>query len=385
MSSIATKPVGAVDDGGGQLAAVRSCRRGSRRGRSEDPLLGDRARRARARARRPARRRARASSRRRSRGPGRSTRTTSSAPTFPRQRRRHGLVRQRPQPRAALLLDLRSAPCRRRPSPCPGRGEYGKTCTFVTPASSTTRERPLERALVLGREADDHVGRQVEAVGERDAAQVRAARRSGAPSRAGRRRRRTGAGRAGGATTVGVSRSAATSSSLRWLTSIDESRSRASPGVAPASRISRGEVVAGLAVAVAAEVDPGEHDLAVPLRRRGGASRRARPRRDGCARRRARAGSRRSCTRSCSRPGPSRTRARGRAARRPGRSRSRRRRRRRSPASPRSTAATTTTFSGRPGECVGGEVGAAPGDVDARDACAPPARRRAATCAPPRA
>jgi hypothetical protein len=52
--------------------------------------------------------------------------------------------------------------------------------------------------------------------------------------------------------------------SVRWLTSIEDSRSRASPGVAPTSRIS----AAGrsrLAVAVAAEVDPGEHDLAVAL------------------------------------------------------------------------------------------------------------------------
>ena len=39
--------------------------------------------------------------------------------------------------------------------------------------------------------------------------------------------------------TVGVSRNAATSSSFTWLTSIEDRRRRASPGIAPASRTSR--------------------------------------------------------------------------------------------------------------------------------------------------
>ena len=43
----------------------------------------------------------------------------------------------------------------------PGRGEYGNTCTFVKPARSTARCVP-EGRVVLGREAHDHVGREVE-------------------------------------------------------------------------------------------------------------------------------------------------------------------------------------------------------------------------------
>jgi hypothetical protein len=95
------------------------------------------------------------------------------------------------------------------------------------------------------------------------------------------------------------------------------------------------QLVARLAVAVAAEVDPGEHDLAMPLRHAAARLGEAPPRQNGSAMRRGRAGSRRSCTRSCSRPGSSRTRAPGRAARRPEHSRACRRRPRRMQASPR--------------------------------------------------
>ena len=56
------------------------------------------------------------------------------------------------------------------------------------------------------------------------------------------------------------------SASSTWLISIEERRSRSRPGVAPASRTSRGRSIAGGAVAVAAEVDAGEDDLAVALR-----------------------------------------------------------------------------------------------------------------------
>ena len=53
-----------------------------------------------------------------------------------------------------------------------------------------------------------------------------------------------------------------------WFTSIDESRSRSTPAIAPASRTSRGERVPRLAIAEAPEVDACEHDLAdVPARR----------------------------------------------------------------------------------------------------------------------
>ena len=55
-------------------------------------------------------------------------------------------VGRRPQARAALLLDLPRARDRRAAVRVPGRGEYGKTCTFVIPTSSTARQRVRERA-----------------------------------------------------------------------------------------------------------------------------------------------------------------------------------------------------------------------------------------------
>ena len=223
-----------------------------------------------------------------------------------------------------------------------------------------------ERGLVLGGEADDHVGREVEVRRAARAGAGTSDAGSGGPSRAARRRRRTGAARAGGGATAGVSRSAATRSSSTWLTSIDERRRRASPGISPSLADEARQRVARLAVAEAAEVDPGEDDLAVALR--DAAPRISPSTASAAAAARAAADERdrrRSCTRSCSRPGSSRTRARGRGARRPGRSRSRRRRRRRRPASPRSRRATTTTFPGRPAERVAVEVRAAAGHVDA--------------------
>ena len=44
----------------------------------------------------------------------------------------------------------------------PGRGEYGKTCTLVIPVLGGCCQGIRERAIVLGGEADDHVGREVE-------------------------------------------------------------------------------------------------------------------------------------------------------------------------------------------------------------------------------
>ena len=44
----------------------------------------------------------------------------------------------------------------------PGRGEYGKTCTFVSPAARIVSSVVANAPLVLGGEADDHVARQVE-------------------------------------------------------------------------------------------------------------------------------------------------------------------------------------------------------------------------------
>ena len=104
---------------------------------SADPLLGHRRRRGREPAGRRARRRARASSRRRTRGRAgrraRCRRDRSWSPT----------ARGRPRPRAPAAA--RCAPSSRARGTgssaavrVPGRGEYGKTCTFVSPAARTT-------------------------------------------------------------------------------------------------------------------------------------------------------------------------------------------------------------------------------------------------------
>ena len=53
---------------------------------------------------------------------------------------------------------------------------------------------------------------------------------------------------------------------MTWLTSIDESRSRSTPGSRAGLADEPRQRVAGLAVAEAAEVDAGEDDLAVALR-----------------------------------------------------------------------------------------------------------------------
>ena len=58
----------------------------------------------------------------------------------------------------------------------PGRGEYGKDVHFCEPRLDDDAQRVRERALVLGRKADDHVGREVEVVERLEAAQVRRGR-----------------------------------------------------------------------------------------------------------------------------------------------------------------------------------------------------------------
>ena len=145
------------------------------------------------------------------------------------------------------------------------------------------------------------------------------------------------------------------------------------PGVAPDLAHEPRQVEAGLAVAVAAEVDAGEDDLAVTLLDPAARSRRARPRP-----RRLREAPRTSgITQNAHeklQPSWTLTNARTRSSRAsPGRSRSRRRRRQRTPASPRSARETTTTFSGRPANAsLGGSRRS-------------PSRRRAGACARPRA
>ena len=120
----------------------------------------------------PSRRGATACSRRRSRDPGRSTRTTSlrADPTAPTGAAR--IVGCCAEPRAAFLLDLAGAPGSSPAVRVPGRGEYGKTCTLVMPRSATTSIVRAKADVVLGREADDHVGREIEVAERLDARTV---------------------------------------------------------------------------------------------------------------------------------------------------------------------------------------------------------------------
>ena len=118
---------------------------------------------------------------------------------------------RRPAP-ARELVGERAQPARFAPSSpprgtvsaaavfVPGRGEYGKTWTRVRPGLLDDVERARERALVLAREPDDHVRGEVE-VGERLELRARTAPpSSGGPSRGGRRRLPTAAGRGDEAT-----------------------------------------------------------------------------------------------------------------------------------------------------------------------------------------
>ena len=118
----------------------------------------------------------------------------------------------------------------------PGRGEYGNV-HLGDACSVDDSERTFERTLVLAREADDHVRREVEVGEALEPPQERRGVVAPAPSSGGRvvSRLERNVRRA----TVGVSRIAASSSALTWLTSSDDRRRRASPGTAPASRTSR--------------------------------------------------------------------------------------------------------------------------------------------------
>ena len=153
------------------------------------------------------RRRATASSRRRSRGPGgrraRRPRADLRAPA------RAGTPRA--TARAAARCAPSSppaAPCRSPAVACPGAASTGRRAPSSAPARSTTRSVFANaRSSSPGKPTITSVVR-LKSVERARAGAGTWRPCSAGPSRAGRRRRRTGAGRAGGATTVGVSRSA---------------------------------------------------------------------------------------------------------------------------------------------------------------------------------
>ena len=133
------------------------------------------------------------------------------------------------------------------------------------PGALDRGQRALERGVVLGREADDHVARQVELAGERlEAAEVGV-------------RRVAAAHRAQDAVVAGLERDVQVLRSGRRLAQRGDERvvhvvdlDRAEPQPLETRRGAdlaheARQVVAGVAVAEAAEVDPREDDLAVAL------------------------------------------------------------------------------------------------------------------------
>ena len=108
----------------------------------------------------------------RCRTPGRADRRGRGPwlPTFRLPGRRHAARRGRTRSRALRSRFTSAGTGSTVQVAVPGRGEYGNTCTFVTPVPLDQLERPVERGVVLPRKAHDHVGRQVESLGQLDPA-----------------------------------------------------------------------------------------------------------------------------------------------------------------------------------------------------------------------
>ena len=234
-----------------------------RRHRRSPPPRRRRHARARARQPEPSRRRATANSRRRIRARGgrralrRSRRASSaSARGKPRASRRAAARCGASWPTAGTGSSAAVA--------VPGRGEYGKTCTFVTPAAASTRRVRSNACSSSVGKADDHVGGQVEVRERLEAPEVRRGRV--APTH-----------RAQHAVVARLQRHVQVPGDGRRLPQrshelvvhvVDLDRGEAETlqarrrsGLAHEPR----ERVAALTIAEAAEVDAREHDLAMPL------------------------------------------------------------------------------------------------------------------------
>ena len=239
ISRIATKPSRRGDV---VAARGRACRRGNRSRGAQDPLLRDGRRRGRARARRQApRRRATASSRRRSRGPGdRRARVLGAELRVPAARdTRRATAARRRAPRSFFSCGGTGSSAA---VTVPGRGEYGKTCTFVRPGVRDRAERLLEaRPSSAGKPTITSLVR----LNSPRAARAGAGRSrpsSAVPCRARRRRHPTGAAHAGAARPSASRAARRSSASLTWLISIEREpqacearvslppRARAAPG-----------------------------------------------------------------------------------------------------------------------------------------------------------
>ena len=146
----------------------------------------------------------------------------------------------------------------------PGRGEYGKTCTLVIPSRSTSASvRSNAASSSAGNPTITSVVRLSPASGSRRRSNCAAVYRRPIARSTPSSPDWSGTCRCGD--TVGVSISAATSSASTWLTSIEESRSRSRPVDSACLADEPGQRVTGGTVAEAAEVDAGQHDLAMPL------------------------------------------------------------------------------------------------------------------------
>ena len=147
----------------------------------------------------------------------------------------------------------------------PGRGEYGKDVHLRDPGLRDGRQRVRERAVVLGREADDHVGREVEVL-ERLEPRAVLPDRVAAPHRpedvvVTRLQRHVQVARDDRRLAHRLDQVA------RDVVDLDRREAEALEAVDRARLPDQpGQRQPGGPVAEAAEVDAGEHDLAVALR-----------------------------------------------------------------------------------------------------------------------
>ena len=198
-------------------------------------------------------------------------------------------MRSRAQPRAALFLHLRRHRILGRGAGA-GARRVREDVHLRQARLRDDAQRVLERGLVLGREADDDVAREVEVVAQRlEPAEVR----GGGVAAAHRAQDAVVARLERHVQVAARGRRLAQRADELVVDVVDLDRGEAQP-LEPGRRARLADeprqAVAGGAVAVAAEVDPGEDDLAVALRDAAADLAEHGFGRRGCARRRARAG-----------------------------------------------------------------------------------------------
>ncbi len=158
----------------------------------------------------------------------------------------------------------------------PGPRRVRKHMGAGDPGGVDRVQRPLERRVLLGREAHDHVGRDVD-VRRQPPGPPRSAPRtrppcSAAPSRASTPSSPDCIGTCRCGQTFGSVASASSSESLTWITSTLESRTRSTRRTRGDGDHQLAQLEAVLGVAVVADADPGHHHLRLARTRLAGAT-----------------------------------------------------------------------------------------------------------------